>query len=526
MTYAFPQNVSKNFEENTMQATPFKTNWESILNTTFNIFNVNIHRLEFSESVAWILTKTFTQTHKNMAKTNCHFVNADCLNTAYKNSNYRHILNNTDRVFADGSGVRLACKLKHLPTPENINGTDLFPALCEAASKHYKNQLKVFLLGGKPKVAENMRQKMSEKFPNVEFVGQHHGYFNTQECDHIIDEINASKANLLLVGMGAPYQETWIHQYRKSINSNVCMGVGGLFDYYSGNIPRAPLWLRKIGCEWVWRLMNEPKRLAKRYLIGNVLFVMRVLLERKKEASKVTDTFNPVFNTSTGITGKKSFLSKYSTQKYRTSFYKLDKHFQQSIKRCIDIVGSAICLVTLSPILLTTSVFIYLESPGNIFFSQQRVGKNGKTFKLWKFRSMHTNAEHILDKLSSKNEMDGGVLFKIKKDPRITKVGKFIRKYSIDELPQLWNVFNGSMSLVGPRPALPKEVAQYQQKDRQRLLVKPGITCIWQVSGRSDIPFEQQVELDHLYISKRSLFTDIKLMLETLPAVISARGAY
>jgi len=145
---------------------------------------------------------------------------------------------------------------------------------------------------------------------------------------------------------------------------------------------------------------------------------------------------------------------------------------------------------------------------------------------MWKFRSMYQDAEQRLSKLQAENEMDGGVLFKMKRDPRITLIGKFIRKASIDELPQLWNVICGEMSLVGPRPALETEVEQYSLKDRKRLAVKPGITCIWQVSGRSDIPFDRQVELDVDYIYQQSLLTDIWILLKTIPAVLLARGAY
>jgi len=139
---------------------------------------------------------------------------------------------------------------------------------------------------------------------------------------------------------------------------------------------------------------------------------------------------------------------------------------------------------------------------------------------------MYTDAEARKAQLERNNEMSGGVLFKMKNDPRITRIGKFIRKFSIDELPQIWNVLCGDMSIVGPRPAIPSEVEQYCLQDRQRLRLKPGITCIWQVSGRSDIPFKQQVELDRRYISETSLLTDIILILKTIPAVITARGSY
>lgn len=195
-------------------------------------------------------------------------------------------------------------------------------------------------------------------------------------------------------------------------------------------------------------------------------------------------------------------------------------------KRGLDIAVAGGALIALSPLLALTILAIKIESRGSIFFSQTRVGINGQLFKMWKFRSMYQDADRQHQAMLEQNEMAGGVLFKMKRDPRITRVGSFIRKYSIDELPQLWNVLNGTMSLVGPRPALPKEVAQYELQQRQRLLAKPGITCIWQISGRSDIPFKQQVDMDRRYIFGQSLIADIKLMLLTIPAVVTARGAY
>lgn len=196
------------------------------------------------------------------------------------------------------------------------------------------------------------------------------------------------------------------------------------------------------------------------------------------------------------------------------------------LKRVLDLLGSGCALVGLSPVFAITAILIKLEDGGPVFFNQMRVGYRGRLFPMWKFRSMVTNAEELKAELARQNEMQGGVLFKMKDDPRITKVGKFIRKYSIDELPQFWNVFVGQMSLVGPRPPVPKEVAEYSAEDRQRLLAKPGITCLWQVSGRSDIDFAGQVRLDVAYIRSSSVWTDLKLLFLTIPAVLMGKGAY
>ena len=194
-------------------------------------------------------------------------------------------------------------------------------------------------------------------------------------------------------------------------------------------------------------------------------------------------------------------------------------------KRIIDIIGSLAGLIFLSPLFLIVAILIKLEDPkGKVFFSQERNGKYPATFKMYKFRSMVHNAEELLEKLKDQNEQTGPV-FKMKDDPRITKVGKFIRKTSIDELPQLFNVLRGDMSLVGPRPPIPREVEQYKTYQMQRLGVKPGLTCLWQVGGRNSVDFDGWVELDIEYIQKRSLWLDIKLIIKTVFVLFGDRNA-
>ncbi|ARN55849.1 sugar transferase [Sedimentisphaera salicampi] len=200
--------------------------------------------------------------------------------------------------------------------------------------------------------------------------------------------------------------------------------------------------------------------------------------------------------------------------------------FSLFLKRVIDIAGSLTAILILSPVFIITALTIYLHDKGPVLFVQKRVGKNGRLFDMYKFRSMVVNADKIKDEILDSNESSDGVIFKMKKDPRVTPIGRFIRKFSIDELPQLFNVLKGDMSLVGPRPPLPAEVAQYTLEQRKRLHVRPGITCVWQVSGRSDIPFTQQVQLDLDYIKSQSFITDVKLLLKTIPAVLLGKGGY
>ncbi|MEK4012844.1 sugar transferase [Peribacillus sp. FSL M8-0224] len=196
------------------------------------------------------------------------------------------------------------------------------------------------------------------------------------------------------------------------------------------------------------------------------------------------------------------------------------------MKRSIDIIGSLIGLMILSPIILLIAILIKIEDPkGPIFFKQVRVGKDETEFQMYKFRSMVSDAEERLKDLLALNEVSGA-MFKMKEDPRITKIGKFIRKTSIDELPQLWNVLKGDMSLVGPRPPLPREVVEYSSYDRQRLLVIPGCTGLWQVSGRSNLNFDQMVMLDLKYIEDRTFWFDFKIIIKTVIMIIGSKDAY
>ena len=195
------------------------------------------------------------------------------------------------------------------------------------------------------------------------------------------------------------------------------------------------------------------------------------------------------------------------------------------IKRLIDVVCSFLGVIVLSPLFIIIAIIIKMTSKGPVFFSQKRVGKNGKEFDMYKFRSMVVNAEELKEKLASQNEMSGP-MFKMKDDPRVTKVGKFIRKTSIDELPQLWNVLKGDMSLVGPRPSLPKEVAQFEDWMYKRLEVKPGLTCYWQVSGRNNIDFEDWMKLDIKYVDERSTWIDIKLIFKTVFVLFGDKNAH
>jgi lipopolysaccharide/colanic/teichoic acid biosynthesis glycosyltransferase len=195
-------------------------------------------------------------------------------------------------------------------------------------------------------------------------------------------------------------------------------------------------------------------------------------------------------------------------------------------KRALDVTVALLLLVALLPFLLLVSLLIKLQDGGPVLFSQTRVGKGGRHFKFYKFRSMAADAEARLAAVRAEHGSEDSLRFKLERDPRITTLGRLIRKLSIDELPQLLNVLRGDMSLVGPRPPVPAEVAEYDAYERRRLSVEQGLTCLWQVSGRSLLSFEDQVELDLRYIRERSFWTDLTLLVLTVPAVVSGKGAY
>ena len=216
-------------------------------------------------------------------KESVSFINADCLNISCKDTAYRDILKSQSIVLPDGAGINIACRVVGERLVANLNGTDLIPQLWEIApEKGYR----FFLLGAAPGVTDRMKQKLEESYPGIEVAGEQHGYFDhATESEAVIEKINASKANIVLVAFGAPVQEKWIHEHKSRIDCNLIVGVGGLFDFYSGDKKRAPMWMRRIGIEWMYRLYLEPGRLWRRYIVGNPLFIYRVFRWKKAARS-------------------------------------------------------------------------------------------------------------------------------------------------------------------------------------------------------------------------------------------------
>ncbi len=245
------------------------------------MFKIEILGVKVANITMQQAIEAIKNTIDNSEKKKMYFVNADCLNKVWKDSEYKQILNKTDFIFGDGSGVRLASKILDNEIIDNINGTDMLPLLCRQCENSGHS---IFLLGAKPGVAEKVKQNLEEKFPDLKIAGFQHGYFDLdKENEEVISKINNSKADILLVAFGAPDQEKWIHSNFKKLKPNVSIGVGGLLDFFSGNMPRAPKWMRSFGIEWIYRLLQEPGRMWKRYILGNPLFIYRVYKWKKEK---------------------------------------------------------------------------------------------------------------------------------------------------------------------------------------------------------------------------------------------------
>jgi len=461
-------------------------------------------------------------------------------------------------LIADGMPLVWASRLQGTPLPGRVAGSELILSLTAAAAKAGAS---IFLLGGNPGAGERTAALLASAHPGLKIAGvlaPPMGFErDAEKVAAIRDQIIAANPALVYSCFGFPKQEWVIEQLREHLPGAWFLGLGGSLSMISGEFKRAPRWMRSTGLEWLCRLGQEPHRLFKRYIIQDAPFAWRLfagaLLHRwfppqPKAASPLAispriplraieaASTNARTHTTDDET-RERILSRYSSSIIVRRWHQVRARLEQfawteflvwgrAIKRTIDIVGALSLLILALPLLLLFAVLVKVTSPGPVFFTQTRVGKRGRLFRMYKFRSMDENAEQRMAELLPSNEVAGGVIFKMKNDPRRTPIGSFMRTWSIDELPQLWNVLLGDMSLVGPRPPLPSEVQQYTLAQRQRLDAVPGLTCTWQVSGRCEIPFEKQVELDVEYIESQSISLDVKLLFQTVSAIFQRRGAY
>jgi exopolysaccharide biosynthesis polyprenyl glycosylphosphotransferase len=302
-----------------------------------------------------------------------------------------------------------------------------------------------------------------------------------------------------------------------------------LVGYVAESEESKQVWDEKEGKWQILGLVDDLRSLLETERIDEMLVCLSVEAKFRTVAKIISDArdlgivLRIVPDASEGVVLKKLHIEEFENE-FVITFFREQLLLQLLAKRLIDVSVSALVLMMLSPLMALVAVLIKISSPGPVIFAQDRVGMNQRRFRLYKFRSMVIDADERKKELTHLNELDGPA-FKITNDPRITRIGKIIRMTSIDELPQLFNVIIGEMSLVGPRPPLPDEVSKYQWLFRRRLSVKPGITCLWQVSGRSRTTFDEWMTLDKQYVENWSLLLDLKILLMTIPAVLFCRGA-
>ncbi len=650
------------------------------------------------------------------------YANVDCINQAVLDRRYAKILHEADLVCADGMGVVWASRLTGESLPERVNVGDLIDPFCALAEQ---NGYRLFLLGGRPGVMERAAEQLRKRHPALQIVGTHHGHFDASRDQEVVERIRQARPHVVLVGMGVPKQEKWIWQYRGSLAVSVLWGVGAALDYYAGLFPRAPTWMRGVGLEWCFRLALEPKRLWRRYLLGNAFFFVRTVALLLIDAVLVTGswlgaywiwrgldqpfgfTLNPIDSyvkalgplvgmwlltcaslglyrrsaamsalselsqviratgvgmlsmmavsfllrefslgrpvvllsgvlifislsssrlvtrwleerlakrgiglrraviVGTGelaarvkqeieawpvgynvvgfvrdgelthaipeaeivgsITGLSRVIRDQDIQDVFVASQSLSLHqelnflatqepslanvhivseelevfaqrvplgrvvelpllslpstgagrwYEVSKRLCDLLLASAGLLVSVPLCAVVLAMLIKMESPGPVLFVQERVGKKGKRFRMYKFRTMCADAP-AYD--IAPNDLT---------DPRVTTLGRFLRRWSLDELPQLLNVIRGEMSVVGPRPEMSFLVEQYQPWQQQRLTVAPGLTGLWQVVGRKELPMQSHIEYDLYYVRHRGWLLDLAILLRTVPAVLGRRGAF
>lgn len=389
------------------------------------------------------------------------YMNANNFNISFRDKEYRKIISLADLVYADGQIIVWISRLLGVPLPGRLNAADFFDKFCSRAQE---NKLRLFFLGGEDGAVKEAVANLKTRFQDLDISGFADGYFHHKTEEGVIEEINRVSPHVLIVGLGVPKQEKWIYEHIDNLDVNALWAVGGLFNLLSGRHKRAPLWMRKLGFEWVFRLCQEPSRLWKRYVIGNPVFLFRVA------------------------------CAMWS--------YLYMRRLYNPIKRFTDMLLSLFLSFMLLPLFFIIYFLIKFNSPGPVLLKQRRIGKKGKEFVILKFRTMVAETglyEHKPDK----------------NDKRITCLGRFLRHSGLDELPQLWNVMRGDMSLVGPRPEMPFIVETYSQEQKRRLSVVPGITGLWQVSGKNEEPIVSHIGFDIFYIDNANPFLDYYILAKT-----------
>ncbi len=432
---------------------------------------------------------------------------ADALTVTYSVSDerVRTSMLNADVLIPRGNGVNTRLNMR-TRGPAGIANTSLLyrELLYNLESK----ESRVILFSDNKRDLRRFELQVAKYFPSLNIQFQLLDVNYDLSTASIKSMIATNKADVALFAAASPIQEQLVSKLQGLNNLRLVAALGHPFFEAVSEMEGQSLW-HKIRHS----IVLNPLKL--------IHFVQTGFVSTPAPTRRGTSRFNRTLQGSGWITRFSRVLIRLKAWWWSTR-YKM----QRILKRTIDITGAFFGLLALSPLLIPVMIIIKATSPGPLFYSQIRVGHKGKLFRMWKFRSMYIDADERKAALLEQNESSAGVIFKMKKDPRITPIGRIIRRLSIDELPQLYNVLTGDMSLVGPRPALEAEVEQYPVLARARLEAIPGLTGLWQISGRSDLPFDKQVLLDTAYVNQQSAINDIKLIAKTIPAVISGKGAY
>ena len=473
-----------------------------------NHLGLSFSRLEPQRFISWIGLGLMTPGNKTLS-----FVDATVLNQCRDDRQAYELLKRAELLVPRGKALHLQLSAVSADLQPSVPTQLLYDELLlELESR----QLATVFLASDKKMVMALEPLLSQRYPKlnycVEALNDQYHFSTTQLANHL----QQSESRVVISLLESPQQERMLSRLNRLMKDQLFIGIGtGLPDSImelSAN--ESTLW-RRISL--ALRKKRHSVLLKPRQWLGYVAGWFEAKLSPQGDTAQLNLAI-------LGSSWRARLLRTLIAVK--ASSFRMRRVLGRFFKRALDLIGVGAGLLLLSPMLIVVALLIKITSPGPIFYSQMRVGLRGKLFRMWKFRSMYTNADKRKAELEAQNEMAGGVLFKMKRDPRITPIGRIIRRLSIDELPQLLNVLTGEMSLVGPRPALPKEVEAYPVLARARLEVKPGLTGLWQISGRSDLPFDKQVLLDTAYVHTQSTTNDIKLIAKTIPAVVSGKGAY
>ena len=433
------------------------------------------------------------------------FIDAAGLSKANELADLKHAFSSADLLIPRGRGINVSMNLINRGQSPSAKSSSLYRELLLSLEAFEKP---VILFTDNKRDAHKAEIEIKKLYPNLTLQITICDTQYDKSTQWFLDEIKKIEPSAVLFALQTPLQERLMARVKSNSTAPLLAALGyplfdAIFEVSEGfSFAR----LRHS-------VLLSPMRLLKT-LVGTLYRTPNV---EDKHHSRINS-----------ILRQWGWSTRFKRLSIRTksSLWLLRCKMQSVLKRAIDLLGAGLGLLFLLPLLIPVAIGIKVTSPGPLFYSQVRVGHRGKLFRMWKFRSMYIDADARKAALMEQNESADGVIFKMKKDPRITPIGRIIRRLSIDELPQLYNVLTGEMSLVGPRPALESEVAQYPVLARARLEAMPGLTGLWQISGRSDLPFDKQVLLDTAYVNQQSALNDVKLIAKTIPAVVSGKGAY